>query len=99
MLSHHFRVSPNDFIKMENNGALDTTWSMTVLMWFFNDHGHTAPLIQYGLNIDAEWGPNLEYEDVGGHESLSVGYILHIFVYSKRNISRNLMFFFLKELR
>ena len=78
MLSHHFRVSPNDFIKMENNGALDTTWSMTVLMWFFNEHGHAAPLIQYGLNIDGEWGPSLWYYNWGGPEYLRVRSILHI---------------------
>ena len=78
MLSHRFRVSPNDFIKIENNGALDTTWSLTALMWFFNEHGHTAPLIKYGLNIDGEWGPNLEYYHFGDREYLMVSSILHI---------------------
>ena len=75
MLCHRFRESINDVITVENNGALDTTWSMTVLMWFFNEHGHTAPLIQYDLDKEGQWGPDLYYNNGGG---LQVSSILHI---------------------
>ena len=83
MLCHRFRVSINDVITVENNGALDTTWSMTVLMWFFNEHGHAGPLIEYHLS-NGGWGPSLKYENTGGNEYLQASSTLHIFNCSKR---------------
>ena len=40
-----YSTSDDDYIQIDNDGSLDTQQSLTILLWFFAEDGHTAPLI------------------------------------------------------
>ena len=45
-----YSTSDEDYIQIDNDGSLDTQQSLTILLWFFAEDGHTAPLISVSAN-------------------------------------------------
>ena len=45
-----YSTSDDDYIQIDNDGSLDTQQSLTILLWFFAEDGHTAPLISNSAN-------------------------------------------------
>ena len=45
-----YSTSDDDYIQIDNDGRLDTQQSLTILLWFFAEDGHKAPLISNSAN-------------------------------------------------
>ena len=71
-----YSTSDDDYIQIDNDGSLDTQKSLTILLWFFAEDGHTAPLIANsaygGLKLRYDSRRELLVSNLLSHETVII---------------------------